>query len=114
MELANEHIQSVKDFLSDHMDMWRLTRQNIRHAQDCFKKFADVKCRMVTFDEGDHVFLRVLEKLQSLSMGKVPKLSPRYYGPFTILKHIGNVAYKLALPKGSFMHPVFHVSCLRK
>ena len=41
--LANEHIQSVKDFLSDHMDMLRLAHQNIRQAQGCFKKFADVK-----------------------------------------------------------------------
>ena len=112
--LANERIQSVKDFLSDHMDMLQLAHQNIRQAQDRFKKFADVKRRMVTFDEGDQVLLRVSKKLQSLSTGKVPKLSPKYYGPFTILKHIGTVAYKLALPKGSQVHPIFHVSCLRK
>ena len=41
--LANERIQSVKDFLSDHMDMLRLARQNIRQVQDSFKKFADMK-----------------------------------------------------------------------
>ena len=75
--LANERIQFVKDFLSDHMDMLQLARQNIRRAQDCFKKFADVKQRMVTFDEGDQVFLRVQKKLQSLFTSKVPKLSPR-------------------------------------
>ena len=112
--LANEHIQSVKNFLSDHMDMLRLMRQNIRQAQDHFKKFVDVKQRVVTFDERDQVFLRVPEKLQSLFMGKVPKLSPRYCGPFTILKHIGKVAYKLALLEGSQVHPIFHVSHLRK
>ena len=55
-------VQSVKDFLSDHMDMLRLARQNIRQAQDCFKKFADVKRRMVTFAESDQVFLRVPQK----------------------------------------------------
>ena len=69
---------------------------------------------MVTFDEGDQVFLCVPKQLQSLSTGKVPKLLPRYYGPFTILKHIGRVAYKFALPEGSQVHPVFHVSHLRK
>ena len=74
----------------------------------------DVKRRVVTLDEGDQVFLHVLEKSQSLSMGKVPKLLPRYCGPFTILKRIGKVAYKLALPEGSQVHPVFHVSRLRK
>ena len=112
--LANERIQSVKDFLSDHMDMLGLAHQNIRQAQDCFKKFADVKHRVVTFDEGDQVFLRVPKKLQSLSIGKVPKLLPRYCGTFTILKRVGKVAYKLALPEGSQVHPVFHVSRLRK
>ena len=69
---------------------------------------------MVTFDKSDQVFLRALEKSQSLSTDKVPKLSPRYCGPITILKRIGKVAYKLALPKGSQVHPVFHVSRLRK
>ena len=48
------------------------------------------------------------------STGKVPKLSPKYCGPFTILKRIGTVACKLALPEGSQVHPVFHVSRLRK
>ena len=80
------------------MDMLQLLRQNIRQAQDRFKKFADVKRRMVTFDKGDQVFLRVSDKSQSLSTGKVPKLLPKYCGPFTILKHIGKFAYKLALP----------------
>ena len=82
--------------------------------QDRFKKFVNVKRRVVTFDKGDHVFLSVPKKSQIFSTGKVPKLSPRYCGPFTILERIGNIAYKLALPKGSLVHLVFHVSHLRK
>ena len=46
---------------------------------------------------------------------KKGKLSPRYIGPFEILKRIGKVAYKLALPPElSSVHNVFHVSMLRK
>ena len=41
-------------------------------------------------------------------------MSPRFCGPFKILKKVGNVAYKLELPETSRVHPVFHVSRLRK
>ena len=60
------------------------------------------------------MFLRVLEHSKTLSTGPVPKLSPRYCGPFRVLKRVGNVAYKLELPKNSKVHPSFHVSRLRK
>ncbi|MDV3150461.1 MAG: hypothetical protein Q8828_02325, partial [Candidatus Phytoplasma australasiaticum] len=43
------------------------------------------------------------------------KLSPRFIGPFEILSRVGEVAYKLAWPPSlSAVHPVFHVSMLRK
>ena len=63
---------------------------------------------------GERVFLKVPRHSQSLKTGKVAKLSPRYCGAFTILKRIGQVAYKLALPEHSRIHRVFHVSPLRK
>ena len=46
---------------------------------------------------------------------KKGKLSPRFVGPFEILKRIGKVAYELALlPTLARVHNVFHVSMLRK
>ena len=46
--------------------------------------------------------------------GKQKKLSPRLIGPFEILKRVGTVAYRLALPPSmSGVHEVFQVSMLR-
>ena len=64
---------------------------------------------------GDHVFLKLMPKRGVVKFGKRGKLSPRYIGPFEVLKRVGTVAYRLALPPSlSSVHVVFHVSMLRK
>ncbi|XP_020218726.1 uncharacterized protein LOC109801957 [Cajanus cajan] len=46
---------------------------------------------------------------------KSRKLTPRFIGPYQILKRISEVAYQIALPPSlSNLHNVFHVSQLRK
>lgn len=50
----------------------------------------------------------------SLANRSSNKLSFRYFGPFKIVDRIGSVAYRLALPETSSIHPVFHVSQLKK
>ncbi|XP_070037153.1 uncharacterized protein [Nicotiana tomentosiformis] len=64
---------------------------------------------------GEKVLLRVSPMKRVKKFGKKSKLSPRYIRPFEILKKIGEVDYELALPPSlSGVHPVFHVSMLRK
>jgi hypothetical protein len=43
------------------------------------------------------------------------KLAPRYVGPYQITKRVGSLGYQLALPETMVgVHPVFHVSQLKK
>ena len=64
---------------------------------------------------GDQVFLKVSPWRKVLIFGKKGKLSPRFIGPYEVLKRIRPVAYRLALPlELAKLHDVFHVSMLRK
>jgi hypothetical protein len=63
---------------------------------------------------GDHVFLKVKANRSSLKLGSYAKLAARFCGPFEILKRIGPVAYRIALPTSMNVHNVFHVSLLKK
>jgi hypothetical protein len=79
------------------------------------KQQADQHRSERVFQEGDQVFLRLQPyKKTSLKDQGHHKLAPKFYGPYQIIKRIGSVAYKLALPTTSKIHPVFHVSCLKK
>ena len=79
------------------------------------KSYADPKRKDVEFQVGDYVFLKVSPMKGVMRFGKKEKLVPRFIGPFEILEKIGMVAYRLALPPNmSQMHPVFHVSMLKK
>ena len=79
------------------------------------KSYADNRRRELEFDAGDHVFLKISPFKGVMRFGQRGKLSPRYIGPFEILRQRESVAYELALPsKLSGVHPVFHVSMLQK
>ncbi|CAM9000100.1 unnamed protein product [Rhodiola kirilowii] len=103
------------DLIRDATNKVRLIRDKLLAAQSRQKSYADPKRRELEFQIGNLIFLRVSPMKGVMRFGKKGKLSPRYIGPFEILERVGNVAYRLALPPTlSSVHPVFHISMLRK
>lgn len=42
-----------------------------------------------------------------------PKLAYKYYGRYTVLERVSTVPYRLKLPEGALIHPIFHISQLK-
>ncbi|XP_045791774.1 uncharacterized protein LOC123886503 [Trifolium pratense] len=84
-------------------------------AQSRQKSYFDRKRRPLEFQEGEHVFVKVTSTTGVGRAIKARKLTPKFIGPYQILRHIGPVAYQIALPPFlSNIHNVLHVSQLRK
>ena len=103
------------DSVLDAMEKVQLIRDRLKTAQSRQKSYADVRRRELEFQVDDWVFLKVSPMKGVMRFGKKGKLSPRYVGPYRILKRIGKVAYELELPADlAAVHPVFHISLLKK
>jgi hypothetical protein len=99
------------EIIQEAEEQVRLIRENLRTAQSRQKSYADNRRRQLEFKEGDHVYLKV-SLIRGMRRFKVKgMLSPRFIGPFMILKRVGEVAYQLELPDHlADVHNVFHVS----
>lgn len=101
--------------LRDRDDLLGVLKKNMHEAQIQMKNYADKRQTEREFNVGDIVFVKSQSyRQQFVEHRNSQKLALRFYGPFEVLQRIGDVTYKLKLPVGAKLHPVFHVSLLKK
>ena len=106
----------MEDHIEHQHQVLQILKDSLNLAQNRMKQQVDQHRSDRSFDVGDWVFLR-LQPYKQMSLhqaNKDNKLLPKYYGTYKVLQKIGTMAYKLELPTSSRVHPVFHVSCLKK
>nr|GEV33860.1 putative reverse transcriptase domain-containing protein [Tanacetum cinerariifolium] len=103
------------ELVQETTDKVVLIKEKLKAVRDSQKSYADNRRKLLEFEVGDQVLLKVSPWKGVIRFGKKGKLAPRYVGPFEILKIVDLVAYLLRLPKKlSSVHDTFHVSNLKK
>jgi hypothetical protein len=105
----------ARDFMAEKQEILLRLKANLAQAQARMKKHADQKRSERSLAVGDMVYLRMQPyRMAAFGLRQAIKLTSKYYGPYKVLEKIGSLAYKLLLPEGVNIHPVFHVSNLKK
>ena len=105
----------AKDWVQDSQDILKVLREKLQEAQNQHKLYADRHEIERSFEVGDLVYLRLQPyRESSLTKKGAKKLKPHFYGPYKVVRKVGEVAYELELPKERKIHNVFHASNLKK
>ncbi|KAF7112459.1 hypothetical protein RHSIM_RhsimUnG0227300 [Rhododendron simsii] len=108
-------VAEVGNWVRERAAIIKHLKEHLSQAQHRMKHYADKGRSEREFTVGDWVFLRLQPYKQvTVALHKNMKLAPRFYGPYQVLERVGTVGYRLNLPAAAKIHPVFHVSLLKK
>jgi hypothetical protein len=82
------------DFVDEAEKKVRIIQQNMQVAQSCQKNYADKRRRLLEFQVGDYVYLKVTP-MKKKRFGIKKKLAARFVGSYRIIEKKGPVDYKL-------------------
>jgi hypothetical protein len=84
-------------------------------AQRMQEHYANQRRRHETFEVGDQVLLATDHvRTEADRMQPSRKLAAKYSGPYPIKEKLSDVVYVLDLPESMKVHPVFHISRLKR
>jgi hypothetical protein len=101
--------------LQESHNILRVLKENLQVAKNQQNIYANRDRAKHNFEVGDLVFLRLHPYRQSsLKKSGEEKLKPHFYGPYRVIRRIGELAYELEFPEGSGIQNIFYVSFLKK
>ncbi|GJX89623.1 putative mitochondrial protein [Tanacetum coccineum] len=112
---GDSRVEEVDRTLQAREEAIKVLKFHLKRSQDRMRNQANKHRTDRQLEVNDWVYLKLQPHRQvSIRQGQQHKLSSKYYGPFKVAERIGEVAYRLKLPSSSQIHPVFHISQLKK
>jgi hypothetical protein len=113
--LQSDTSSELAGWLEHRQETTALLQQQLLRAQQRMKNQEDKNRTEREFAVGDMVYMKLQPYAQtSVARRSNHKLAFKFFGPYEVLSRVGKVAYKLKLLANSQIHPVLHVSQLKK